>query len=77
MKPNDSVEGETSIQGYWRVFDGPISLVRPTYFWAALLLTIALPDMWATAVGSQLVWPFNIRWTLRLACWASQRAEWQ
>jgi hypothetical protein len=57
MKQNDSGEGETSIQGYWRVFGGPISVVRSTYFWAALILTVALPDMRIKEASKSLLWP--------------------
>jgi hypothetical protein len=52
------VEGETSIQGYWRVFGGPISILRSTYFWVALVLTLVFPDMATRVDGDKaLLWP--------------------
>ena len=57
MRQSDSGEGEASIQGYWRVFGGPISIVRSTYFWVAFVLTVALPQMRLKEVDQALVWP--------------------
>lgn len=48
---------ETSLQGYWRVYGGIISVVRSTYFWVAAIITVMFPDLWkAENADKELVW---------------------
>lgn len=37
---------ESSIQQYWRVYGGIWSLLRSTYFWLALFMSIVGVDLW-------------------------------
>ncbi len=58
MKPSGFVsKGENAFQGYWRVFGGVWALLRSTYFWIAILLTVTLPDLWrSTDVSGEPTW---------------------
>lgn len=45
-KRSDSARKENAFQGYWRVYGGVWSVLRSTYFWVAVVLTIVFPDVW-------------------------------
>jgi hypothetical protein len=50
---------ENAFQGYWRVFGGIWGILRSTYFWLAVVLTVTLPDIWRATDRStgDLLWP--------------------
>jgi hypothetical protein len=46
MKRGGSVAGKGSFQGYWAVYGGLPSLLRSTYFWVAVVVSIISQPFW-------------------------------
>jgi hypothetical protein len=47
MKRDGSVAGKGSFQGYWAVYGGLPSLIRSSYFWIAIVITIISYSYWS------------------------------
>lgn len=56
MKRCDSVSDENAYQGYWRVYGGAWALVRSTYFWLAVVITIISQSLWLPTEGKSPAW---------------------
>ena len=47
---------DNSIQGYWSVFGGFWGLLRSTYFWLALVVTIISSSLWTKYENGDPIW---------------------
>lgn len=47
---------ENAYQGYWRVYGGVASLLRSTYFWLGLVITILARGLWVIEAGKTPAW---------------------
>lgn len=50
------MSNENAYQGYWRVYGGFWTLLRSTYFWVAILLTVLGPTLWMPIANKSPEW---------------------